>query len=423
MSTYSPSNIAAVRVSRLTIGLSLLLTIACGSSTRSDAASRISRLLEDAPIIDGHVDLLIHYVAADGRSFADSSAYDIGTRTGGQIDIPSMRAGHVGGGIFTVAGLDPENREQGIAASTGLLRQLAERHPRDLAVVAGSQEFERALAAKRIAMLPGLEGGEQLGGSLAMLRTVHRHGVRSMTLVWQRSNEIGDSSSETARHGGLSPFGREVVREMNRLGMLVDLSHASDQAAFDVLAVTRAPVILSHSSARALCPAPRNASDELLRKVGKNGGVVMVTLVPYYTTPESWSWYERGEAHWASLKLRHGSEAAAAAEMEVWERANPAPEVTPADVADHLDHVRSIAGVNHVGIGSDFDGMGSMAIPALRDASALPRLFEELARRGWSEEDLRKAAGGNFLRVLRAAESAARELQGTGEPDPSKARD
>lgn len=390
---------------------------ACAPHDARPGDARLREALRTTPVIDGHNDLLIHYVDTGGASFADAASYDIGSRTAGQSDLGRMRSGRIGAAIFTVAILDQEDREAGIRQSTGLLRAIAARHPEDLEVVADSTALLRAFAAGRIAALMGLEGGDQIGGSLGMVRTLHRHGVRAMTLTWEKTNRIGDSVADVPKHGGLSSFGTAVVQEMNRLGMLVDLSHAAEATALDALEVTRAPVIFSHSSAKALCPAPRNVSDQLLRRLAANGGLVMVSFVPYYTSAEHWSWYERGERHWAALERIHGTDKAAAAKaMEQWDKANPQPVVTVRHVADHVDHVRRIAGVDHVGLGSDFDGMGSFTVNGLEDAAALPALLAELATRGWSDADLRKLAGENFLRVLRAVESSAEAARPAAPP-------
>ena len=387
--------------------LCLVLLAGCAGQRSTQRSAARESVLAGTPLIDGHVDLLIHFIAGDGKSFSPIDAYDIGRRSAGQVDLPRLRAGGVSAGIFTVGGPDEANAEAGLRESVVLMRALAARHPDALEVVTDSAGLTRAVTAGRIAALLGLEGGDQLGGSLDRLRAAFQQGVRAVTLTWERTNALGDSNADTARFDGLSPFGEEVVREMNRLGMLVDLSHAADSTAFDVLELSKAPVILSHSSARALCPAPRNASDELLRRVARNGGVVMVTFVPYFTTPAYWAWYERGEEHWKALQARHGADKdAVARDMARWDEENPAPTVTVQDVADHVDHVRRVAGADHVGLGSDFDGMDAFRIKGLEDAATFPALLAELVRRGWTGPELRKLAGENFLRVLRAVEGA-----------------
>ncbi len=391
------------------IAISLLVLLSGGAAAAPvSVGSRIDALLKQTPLVDGHNDLLLHYLTEDEKGLLPATAYDIGKPTVGQVDLPRLRAGRVGAAIFTVGFMAEADREKGIRDSTGLFRELAARHPKDLTVVTDGAGLRAAFQAGRIAALLGLEGGDQIGGSLALLRAAYRHGVRAMTLTWDDTNDIGDANAGAARFDGLSPFGVEVVREMNRLGMLVDLSHAADATAFDVLELARAPVILSHSNARALCPAPRNVPDALLRRVATNGGIVMVTFVAYFTTREHWAWYERGDAYWAVLMARHGNDRPAARkDMAVWEAENPAPPVRLTDVADHIDHIRKVAGIDHVGLGADFDGMESYRIAGLEDTSRFPALFEELARRGWSDAELRKLAGENFLRVLAAVERQA----------------
>lgn len=371
-----------------------------------------SRPEPQVPVFDGHVDMMVNFAKPDYSGWNAVDSYDIASRTPGQVDIPRLRRGGVAGGIFTIAVLDGTDREKGLDEASALLRSIIARHSESLVLASGSKDIEEAMARGRVAILPGIEGGEQIGASLPTLRAAHAAGVRAMTLTWMRSNELGDSGSETGKHGGLSPLGAQVVDEMNRLGMLVDLSHAADSTVMDVLARTGAPVIFSHSSTRAICDSPRNVPDEVLKAVAANGGIVMVPFVPYLTRQEHLQWYERGEAEWARLKGLHaGDEPAARAAMAAWEEAHPEPRVRVADVADHVEHVRDVAGIDHVGIGSDFDGMYSQ-VDGLEDASRYPALFAELSRRGWSEAELRQLGHGNFLRVLRAVEARAGRIAG-----------
>ncbi|MEP6831851.1 MAG: dipeptidase [Gemmatimonas sp.] len=386
----------------------LALLNACATHVSSAPADRVGHLLATTPLIDGHDDLLINYLGADRKSLGNVNQYDIRQRTTGQIDIPRMRAGHLGATIFTVGINDTTNRKAAIVASTSLLRELANRSPADLEIVTNESGIRRAFKAGRIAGLMGLEGGDQIGGSLDVLRASFQSGVRAMTLMWEHSNDIGDASDGQPRHNGLSAFGDSVVREMNRLGMLVDLSHASDSAAFDALAISTAPIILSHSSTRALSPAPRNAPDTLLRRIASNGGMVMVTFVGYFTTPAYADWYKRGDLQYYSLMFKYKSNRdSVKTYFAKWKEVDPPPAVTVRDVANHIEHVRDVAGINHVGIGADFDGMADAHIVGLEDVSKYPALFEELVKRGWTNEALRKLAGENFLRVLRGVEARA----------------
>jgi len=286
-----------------------------------------------------------------------------------------------------------------------------------------------------------MEGGSAIASSLASLRMFYRLGVRYMTLTHDRTTEWADASTDFPRHNGLTSFGRAVVLEMNRLGMFIDLSHTSDATAEQVLRLSRAPVLLSHSNARAINPHPRNASDELLRLVARNGGVVMVNFVAGYVAPSAaaWSAWCRGrgpgacaasgrgidEPLWSARRdsvsealLRAGlAEADVARGVQEWVRRNPAPRGTVSDVADHIDHIRQVAGIDHVGIGSDyFDAGGPSMAQGMEDASTFPKLFAELLRRGYSEEDLRKIAGQNLLRAMRQMEAVARRLQSSEQP-------
>jgi membrane dipeptidase len=370
---------------------------------------RVAQVLSTVPLVDGHNDLLIHFIQGDSLLPLDS--YDISRRTRGQTDIPRWRAGRVGASFVTVSGAHRADVERGLRETLGFFDRLAARYPSDLAVVTSAAAVPQAHAAGRIALILHVEGGEQLQGSIPRLRTLHTLGVRSLGLTWSRTNDLADAAGDTARWGGVSPVGEGVVREMNRLGMIIDLSHASDRAALAVLALSKAPVMFSHSSARELAEVSRNVPDHVLRALASNGGVVMVTFVPYFTTKAYADWYARGEAVWDTLRERHGADRnAASVAMKAWEAANPPPSVNVVQVADHVEHIRTVAGIDHVGLGSDFDGMFSF-VSGLEDVASFPRLFEELARRGWSNEDLRKLAGDNVLRVMAAVEGVAATIR------------
>jgi membrane dipeptidase len=253
----------------------------------------------------------------------------------------------------------------------------------------------------------GVEGGHCIGGSLGVLRSLAALGAGYLTLTHNDDTPWADSATGEHPHGGLTTFGEEVVRELNRLGVLVDLSHTSDDTMRQAIEVSEAPVIFSHSSARALCDVPRNVPEDVLELVGRTGGVVMVTFVPSFVAPEgaehnraAWEEYER-------LRAEHPDDRAAVrAAMDAWFEATPGPPATVSHVADHVDHVREVAGIDHVGIGSDFDGAPTMP-EGLEDVSRYPALFAELAGRGYTDEDLAKIAGRNVLRVMRAAERTA----------------
>jgi membrane dipeptidase len=257
-----------------------------------------------------------------------------------------------------------------------------------------------------------MEGGHVIENSLGALRAYYDLGARYMTLTHNVTLDWADAAADSARHGGLTPFGEEVVREMNRLGMLVDLSHVSPGTMSDALNVAEAPVIFSHSSARALTNVPRNVPDSILARLGRNGGVVMVTFVPGFVSQKIADHSALRRAHQSEVTMRAGGDTAAAARlMAQWDASNPAPKATLADVADHIDHVKKVAGVDHVAIGSDYDGTDNQLPVGLEDVSTFPALLAEMSRRGWSEEELRKLAGENILRAMAQAERVSARLR------------
>jgi len=351
------------------------------------ALQRAYAVLARVPMIDGHNDLpwTVREFAGGAR---DVAAYDLRTPRPGHTDLARMREGRLGAQFWSV--YVPGDRAAADMVriqleQIDLARQIIARYPDDMTLVLGADELERAFRAGKIASLLGAEGGHTIVDSLAVLRSYHALGVRYLTLTHNVHTRWADCAALPGRHGGLTRFGEEVVREMNRLGMLVDLSHVSDATMDDALRVSVAPVIFSHSSARALTAVPRNVPDDVLRRVTINGGIVMVTFLPAYVSQEV--------ADARKLGKKAGQ---------------PAPRATLAQVADHIEHVRRVAGVDHVGIGGDFDGMSSAPI-GLEDVSKYPQLFAELVRRGWSDAELEKLAGKNLLRVLRAAEGVARQ--------------
>jgi membrane dipeptidase len=291
-----------------------------------------------------------------------------------------------------------------------IVHRMIARYPDDFELALTADDVQRIFGAGKIASLIGLEGGHSIDSSLGALRMFARLGARYMTLTHSKNVPWADSATDTPEHGGLTAFGEEVVREMNRLGVLADLSHVSEETMEDVLRVTRAPVIFSHSSARALCDHPRNVPDAVLRQLPKNGGVVMVSFVPGFTTPEASAWDAAGEAEYARLeKLSPKDEAAVKAGVAAWLVEHPRPKVTVAQVADHVDHVRKVAGIDHVAYGSDFDGITS-APAGLEDVSRFPALSAELLRRGYTELEVKKVLGLNLLRVMRSAEATAARM-------------
>ena len=399
------------------------------------AAARVEAALRAQPIVDGHNDLpwAIREAAEDagrqgGRAagLADVEAYDLRRRAPGQTDLARLRQGRVGVQFWSVyIPGEPDApayaRNGAVTGTPGyarlqleqieVARRMIARYPDALALVTRHAEIAPALRAGRVAGLLGMEGGHAIENSLGALRAYHDLGVRYMTLTHNVTLDWADAALDTARHGGLSKFGEEVVREMNRLGMLVDLSHVSDATMRDAIRVSEAPVLFSHSSARAVNAHPRNVPDDVLRLLPKNGGVVMVTFVGGFVSPRIRAHQALRADSMRTLRARYaGNDDAGRAAVRQWDAAHPAPRATIGEVADHVEHVRRVAGIAHVGLGGDFDGTSDLP-EGLGDVSGYPALLRELARRGWSEAELRQVAGENALRALRQAEEVAARLQ------------
>ncbi|MEO5821659.1 MAG: dipeptidase [Vicinamibacteraceae bacterium] len=393
-------------------------------STDPESTKRLAharRLVERAPLIDGHND--IPWRMREQKPRYDFDVFDLRQpRPTFHTDIARVRAGGLGGQFWSVY---VPGTMQGQDAVTATLEQidsvqdLLRRYPDTFEAARTAADVERITKAGRVASMMGMEGGHSIDRSLAALRQFARMGVGYMTLTHNVTLPWADSAMDVARSGGLSPFGEEVVREMNRLGMLVDLSHVSTDTMHDALRVSEAPVIFSHSSARAICDVPRNVPDDVLLEVKKNGGIVMVSFVPGFTAPDAGPRYLKREGERVRLKgLPQSTPEAVTAALEAWDKANPAPPATLAMVADHVDHIRKTAGIDHIGIGGDFDGIETV-VEGLGDVSTYPALFAELLKRGYSDDDVQKIAGRNVLRVMKTAEGVAQRLQKTR--GPSKA--
>ena len=377
--------------------------------------ARIDRILKATPLIDGHNDLpeqlVENYGSRVDRLDSGTVAW---TPKPLMTDMKRLREGRIGGQFWSVYINGTVTGDEAIRQTIeqiDIVDRLIAAYPRDLERALTADDVVRIHKAGRVASLIGIEGGRQIGGSLAALRQFYRLGARYMTLTHNQTTEWADSATDDPKFGGLSPFGRKVVGEMNRLGMLVDLSHVSPEVMRQAIAVGRAPVIFSHSSAGGLNGHPRNVPDDVLRLLPANGGVVMVNWVPGFLSPAVWRWDGLRSAEEARLKSIHRASTAAVAEgVKVWQAANPRPAVSVKEVADHVEHVARIAGHDHVGIGADLDGI-PYTPTGLEGVETYPRLFAELIRRGWNDADLAKLAGGNVLRALRRAEAVAGSMR------------
>jgi membrane dipeptidase len=391
--------------------------------------ARAIRVLTEQPVVDGHNDLAWR-IREDKDHPMDVDGYDLRQHTPGMTDLARLKAGHVGGQFWSI--YIPGERDAGaykpkgeVASVPGyarvqleqidIARRIIARYPA-LQWATTADSMRAAMKHGRVASLLGLEGGHAIENSLNLIRMYYALGARYMTLTHNVTLDWADAALDTAKHGGLTPFGREVVREMNRLGMLVDLSHVSPGTMSAALDVSEAPVIFSHSGARALVDHPRNVPDSILARIPKNGGVVMVPFVTSFVSKAVYADDKQLDSITAEARRLHPGDAAAVrAQITTWRASRPRPQATIADVANAIEHVRQVAGVDHVGIGSDFDGIPDTVV-GLEDVSTYPAVFAELARRGWSDTDLKKLAGGNVLRVLADAERVAKRLQKEREP-------
>jgi membrane dipeptidase len=400
----------------LATALTFMSTTVTAQPIPPEVQARIDRILKAAPLIDGHNDLPWQYRerVADDVTKLDLAADQSGVKPALHTDLARLKAGGVGAQFWSVyvpADMAGPQAVKATLEQIDVVHQLVARYPQALELATTAADVERIHKAGKVASLIGMEGGHSIDGSLGVLREFHRAGARYMTLTHTKTLDWADSATDVAAHHGLTPFGEQVVAEMNRLGMLVDLSHVSPETMEDAIRVSKAPVIFSHSSAKALVDHPRNVPDEVLRLLPANGGVVMVTFVPVFVAKGAGEYYRRSEAERARLRaVTPGDDKAVEAGMKVWGEANPWPRATLADVADHIEHVRAVAGVDHVGLGSDFDGIDH-GPEGLEGVDKFPALLAELARRGWTDADLKKLAGGNLLRVMRQAERVSADLQ------------
>jgi membrane dipeptidase len=369
---------------------------------------RYEHLMRDLFIADAHVDTP-GYVVDEGYRLADEHPYY-------ELDIPRMRRGHMGAvffGIYTPGGLAPPAWLPRALECIDAVEDQVRRNPHDLQLAYTASDIMRARQAGKMAVLLGIEGGHMMMDSLGVLHTLFRLGVRYMTLTHFKSNGLGDSGTDAAVHNGLSPLGREVVAEMNRLGMMVDISHVSDKTFRDVLEIARSPVIASHSSARAISDIPRNMDDDMLRAVARNHGVVFVNFSAAYLDKKAYETFaplrDRRDREIADMLASHRTDPRRFELKRVIQQRYRA-QLPPVDLKvalRHIDHIAKVAGADHVGIGSDFDGISGMVPQGLEDVSKLPALVRGLIELGYSDADIRKIMGENMLRVMRANEAGA----------------
>jgi membrane dipeptidase len=401
----------------LLVGAMAVSTAGMAKPKQESPEQRVERVLTATPVIDGHNDLPweIRESYDDWRKPLDLAADTSRLDHPLQTDLPRLKQGHVGAQFWSV--WIPVTTTGAEAVRTTLeqidvVRRMVARYPGRLEMASSTADIRRIEKAGRIASLIGVEGGHQIGNSPAVLRQYYALGVRYMTLSHSSNNDFVDSATDDPVHGGLTPFGKAIVREMNRIGMLVDLSHVSADVMRQAIGLSRSPVIFSHSSARAVMDHPRNVPDDVLAMMPANGGVVMVNFYPGFLSSEYRARMAARDAETARLKnLYSGQPERRKAAQDAWDSAHPVPPVPVSLVADHVEHIRKFAGIDHIGIGSDYDGIDGTAPDGMNGVQSYPILFAELARRGWSDQDLAKLAGENLLRAMAQAERVAASLK------------
>jgi membrane dipeptidase len=406
------------------LAAAILVTVAAAAAPSADAQgptpapsaadiARARRVLSTTPLVDGHNDLP-WAIRENTTAPHDVEAYDLRKTAPGHTDLARLKKGMLGGQFWSIY-IPGEVKDSGYARiqleQIDIARRVIAKYPERFQWALTSDAVRASFKAGKIGSMLGLEGGHAIENSLGALRVYYDLGARYMTLTHNVTLDWADAALDSAKHGGLTNFGKEVVREMNRLGMLVDLSHVSPGTMSDALDVTEAPVIFSHSGSREMVNHRRNVPDSILARLPKNGGVVMVPFVTSFVSKEVNAFDEAQAAAMADARRRLGNDSTAIRrEMETWSSAHPKPKAYLSQVADHIEHVRKIAGVDHVGIGSDFDGITDLVV-GLEDVSKFPGLFAELSRRGWTDADLKKLAGDNVLRALKQAEAVSARLK------------
>ncbi len=378
--------------------------------TETEAKITVKKVLKSSPVIDGHNDLFAWYFGCDYKKLPkcpqDIEDYPLDKIQKGQTDIPRWRNGGVGGVQLNVFA----DSLSTFLDAYDLLYRLEKRYDNDIEVVSTAAEMRSAMKSGKIAILPMLEGSVRLENKPSFLRTFYKLGLRCVTFTYY-TGDLADGSDDKPRHNGISQIGREMVREMNRLGIIVDMSHISSKAMSDILDITDAPVIFSHSNSRAVCNVNRNVPDSILKRLKENKGLIMIDMAPEHTSNTFVQWEMMGDSIYNKTKEDYpGNKQQLAETMVQWEKENPQPIVSVSDVADHFDYVKKLIGVDFIGIGGDYDGI-TYTIDGLEDVSCFPNLLIELARRGWTGRDLKKITGENYLRVFEGVEQSAKNLK------------
>mgnify|MGYP002399500316 CR=1 FL=1 len=403
----------------LLAGIAALALLSIPAAAQQSPEATAEAALKRAPVFDGHNDVpwalrgrlgnvinSFDFVDTTGTAEPDRDPPRIAMHT----DLSRLRKGHVGAQFWSVYVPSNDNEDEAVRQTIeqiDVMKRLIARYPKDMAFTTSAAELEKAMKAGKIAGMLGMEGGQSIGSSLAVLRQMYALGARYLTLTHGRNTPWADSATDAPRHDGLTDFGRQVVSEMNRIGMIVDLSHTSPATMKDALAASKAPVMFSHSGARSVNDHPRNVPDDVLPLVKANGGIVMVVFLPGFLDPAVRAHGLDRAAEKARLDGQYlGNPDGAAAALKAWDAANPVPKTQISKVADHIDHIKAAIGVDHIGLGGDYDGMDSAPV-GMDDVAGYPALFTELARRGYTQVELEKIASGNMLRVLKGVEAYA----------------
>jgi len=408
----------------IAIFVTAALFMGCASlsaqTDRDEYRQQAIEILESVPLFDGHNDAPYQYRNRVGYKFSELDFYDT-TQLENPMhtDIPRLKEGRVGAqwwSVYVPAGIPEDEAVKRTMEQIDFVYRMAEKYPDEFEMAYTADDVERIFAEGKIASLIGMEGGHSISNSLATLRMFYDLGARYMTITHSRTLDWADAAGDEPLHDGLSEFGEEVIREMNRLGMAVDLSHVTPATMKHAIEVSEAPVMFSHSNARAISNHPRNVPDDVLALLPEKDGLVMVTFVESFTSEELRQWYAERSGYRAKIESLYAGQPDIISEMmDEWTEENEMPKSTLEQVADHIDHIRDQVGVDHIGIGGDYDGVSSLPT-GLEDVSTYPDLFAELLRRGYSEEELRKIAGENMLRVMRGIETTAERLQQEREP-------